>query len=237
MSRWTLTPQGPLPFPGRFITRGEEFGRSGNINVIEDPAYIEREIFSLYRRAWALLSHQGGAPGADFRERLGEIMWQGTERQEELVNRLYERDEELEGCTFDIIASGVEGRLAQGRYLRIVPTEPFETVRWQAFANNLWGDPVTFPDQTVPLEDRAYVLGVEELYTVGLMTSGTNGVSLVAGVFETVDVATGEVLASKLENVTLGLGRASDMIAVWVPELAGWRLSRLASPYCRVAGP
>jgi hypothetical protein len=52
-----------------------------------------------------------------------------------------------------------------------------------------------------------------------------------------VDVATGEVLAAKVEEVSLGLGFASDMIAVWVPEFAGWRLSRLASPYCRGARP
>jgi len=209
---------------------------SRSINVIEDPAYIEREIFSLYRRAWALLSHQGGAPGADFRERLGEIMWQGTERQEEFVNELYDRDE-LDGCTFDIIASGVEGRLAQGRYLRITPDASFESeVYWQSSADNLWGDPETFPDQTVDLRDRAYVLGVEELYTVGLQTARGGG-SSVSGLIETVEIATGEVVSSKQDNLPSGLGFRSDMIAVWVPEFAGWRLSRLASPYCRGARP
>jgi hypothetical protein len=59
----------------------------------------------------------------------------------------------------------------------------------------------------------------------------------VSGLIETVEIATGEVVSSKQDNLPSGLGFRSDMIAVWVPELAGWRLSRLASPYCRGARP
>ncbi len=217
------TPIPPLPFEAKWLVEGV---------VAELPAdYVEREIFSLYRRAWALLSFQTAPPGEDFAAQLGELMWEGSEAHEAAVNAIVVGDS-LNGCTYGAIVRGVESRLSGKRYLRIAKTD-FAATTWRTFSSYDWYDRI--PDGPFPtqeLTDRAYVETYRDLYLVGLLPASSRG-GTVRGDFEVVNVDTGAVEDLKeSQGVEMSRGFRSTVYAIWVPEVSGWRLARLASPYC-----
>lgn len=217
------TPIPPLPFDAKWLIEGV---------VAELPGeYVEREIFSLYRKTWALLSFQASAPTEDFAQQLGEYMWQGTEAQEETVNAIVAGDD-LAGCTFAAIAQGVEDRRRAGSFLRLSKVD-FDRVAWVTSTSYDWysGIPgASLP--TVALKDRAYVESFRGLFLVGLYPETDHETTILAD-FEDVRTASGEVTNRESQKaIEMGRGFRSKLYAIWVPELSGWRLARLASPYC-----
>ena len=218
------TPIPPLPFDAKWLIKGV---------VAELPGdYVEREIFSLYRKTWALLSFQSEPPTEDFAQQLGEYMWQGTETEEAAVNAIVAGDG-LAGCTYGAIVRSVEARLKGNRYLRIANTD-FAGATWRTFSSYDWYQGVAdAPYPTKELTDRGYVESYRNLYLVGLVPAAASIGGTVTGTFETVNTSTGAVeQAEKFQSVEMGLGFRSRLFAIWVPELSGWRLARLASPYC-----